>query len=64
MIFQDKETIIRHLCSKEKSLTLETISAKNLKKIDVAGLCFEERDFIGYLLDKRNSNHIESNSTI
>lgn len=64
MIFKDKETIIRQLYNKAKSLTLETISAKNLKKIDVAGLCVEERDFIDYLLDKRNSNQIESNASI
>lgn len=64
MIFQNKETIIKHLCWKAKSLTLETISTKNLKKIDVVGLCVEERDFIGYLLDTSNSNQIVSNSSI
>lgn len=56
MIFKEKEIIMRQLYRKEKSLTLETIFAKNLKKIDVNGLYVEERDFIGYLLDKCNSN--------
>jgi len=58
MIFQNKETVIRNLYNKAKGLSLETISAKNLKKIDVVGLCVEERDFIGYLLDKNNRNQI------
>lgn len=32
-----------------------------MKKIDVIGLYVEERDFLGYLLDKSNSIQIESN---
>lgn len=55
-VFKDKETIIRKLCNKARSLTLETISAKNQRNIDITSLCVEEWNFIGYLWDKKNSN--------
>jgi len=61
MVFKDKETIIRKLCNKARSPTLETISVKSQKKIDITGLCVEERNFIGNLLDKSNSNQSGSN---
>jgi len=64
MVFKDKETITRKLCNKAKSLTLETISAKNQKQIDITGLCVEERNFIGSLLDKSNSNQSGRNISI
>lgn len=54
MGFKDKETNIRKLCNKAKSLTLETILVKSQKKIDIVDLCVEERNFIRYLLDKSN----------
>lgn len=50
-IFRNQEIVTRQLCSKAKSLTLETIGAKNTKKIDMAGLCIKERDFINSLID-------------
>lgn len=60
MIFKDKETNTRKLCSKAWSLTLEAIFVKILRKIDIADLCVEERNFIGYLLDKRNRGQSRS----
>jgi len=50
-IFRDQETITKQLCIKAKSLALETIAAKNTKKIDTTSLCVEERDFISSLID-------------
>jgi len=43
---------------------LETISTKNMNKIDVASLCVKERDFIRCLIDKSRSNQIENNASI
>jgi len=71
MIFRDKETSISHLCIKAKSLAIETIASKILKKIDITSLWVEEKDFIRNLIDKisipptvkvcsnlsKNSNH-------
>jgi len=51
-VFRDQETLTRHLCSKAKSLAIETFAAKSTKKIDMANLCVEERDFIRSLIDK------------
>lgn len=60
MIFKDKETSIRKLCSKAWSLTLEAMSAKSQGKLDIASLYVEERNFIGHLLDKNNNAHSRS----
>jgi len=63
MVFKDKETNIRKLCSKAWSLTLEAISIKSQGKIDIANLYVEERNFIGYLLDKSNSGQSRSDNS-
>lgn len=51
-VFRDQGTLTRQLCSKAKSLAIETIAPKSIKKIDMASLCVEERDFIRNLIDK------------
>lgn len=61
IVFKNKETITRKFCNKAKNLTLETISARNQKQIDIIGLFIEERNFIGYILEKNNSNQSGSN---
>eukprot|EP00253_Pinus_taeda_P010059 PITA_10059 len=53
-IFKDKETSIRHLCSKAKSLAIETIASKSTKKIDITSLWAEEKDFIRSLIEMIN----------
>ena len=62
MVFKDKETSIRNLYNKAWSLTLEAMSAKSQGKLDTADLYVEERNFIGYLLDKNNNAHNRSNT--
>lgn len=54
MVFKNKATIIRELCNKARSLTLETILVKRQNDIDITDLCVEERNFIAYLLDNSN----------
>lgn len=55
-VFKDKESTTRNLCNKAMSLALETISVKNQRNINIIDISVEERNFIGYLLDKNNSN--------
>lgn len=54
--FKDKDSAIRTLFNKARSLTLETISTKNQSNIDITMLSVEEQNFVSYLLDKNNSN--------
>lgn len=53
--FKHKDSAIRTLCNKAKSLALETISVKTQSNIDVTMISVEERNFISYILDKNNS---------
>eukprot|EP00253_Pinus_taeda_P036249 PITA_36249 len=51
-VFRDRGTLTRQLCSKAKSLAIETIATKSIKNIDMANLYIEERDFIRNLREK------------
>jgi len=55
MVFKNNATIVRELCNKARSLTLETILVKRQKEIDITDLYVEERKFIAYMLDNSNS---------
>jgi len=41
-VFKDKDSIVRSLCNKARGLTLETISIKNQRNIDIIELSIEE----------------------
>lgn len=64
MVFKDKETSIKKLYNKAWSLTLEAMSTTSQGKLATADLYVEERNFIGYFLDKNNNTHSRSNTNI
>jgi len=55
-VFKDKDSIVRSLCTKARSLALEIISVKNPRSINVNELSIEEHFFIGNLLEQNTSN--------
>lgn len=59
-VFKDKDSTVRSLCNKARSLALETILVKSQRSINVSDLSTEERSFIGYLLERNTSNQMGS----
>ena len=60
MIFKGEETSVKKLYNKAWSLNLEALSTKCQGNLSILDLHVEERNYIGHLLDKRNTTQIRS----
>ena len=61
MVFKGKETNVRKLYNKAWSLNLEALSTKCQGQLNTLDLHVEERNHIGYLLDRNNIAQNRSN---